>query len=165
MPTAPHSALTREELVEVYEIWQLLGPMATARAATLATREQLLQAVELVSLMRTEDTGQLWARYNCLFHGLLEDVGGGPRLTSILSEFRGMTEGIIRDAITAEDGLKHEANAEHEEILRAVLAGDAEAAADATFRHLNSRLRGMLTMRTVAPPVASPVRRIPAARG
>lgn len=164
MPSAPHSVLTRDELVEVYEIWQLLGPMATARAARLATREQLLQAVELVSLMRTEDTGPLWARYNCRFHGLLEDVGGGPRLTTILGEFRELTEGVIRDAIMAEDTLKQEANAEHEEILRAVLAGDAEAAADATFRHLNSRLRGMLTMRTVRGP-GDPVRRVPAAQG
>jgi DNA-binding GntR family transcriptional regulator len=161
MPTAPHSVLTRDELVEVYEIWQLLGPMATARAATLATREQLLQAVELVSLMRTADEGPVWARYNLRFHGLLENAGGGPRVTTILGEFREITEGIIRDAIMAEEGLRQEANAEHEEILRAVLAGDAEAAADATFRHLNSRLRGMLAMRTVT----SPVRQVPAARG
>jgi DNA-binding GntR family transcriptional regulator len=154
MPTAPHSVLTRDELVEVYEIWQLLGPMATARAAAVATREQLLEAVELVSLMRTEDAGPLWARYNHRFHGLLENAGGGPRLTTILGEFREITEGNIRDAIMAEAGLKYEANAEHEEILRAVIAGDAEAAADAAFRHINNRLRGMLSMRRCEPRAA-----------
>jgi GntR family transcriptional regulator, transcriptional repressor for pyruvate dehydrogenase complex len=147
MPTAPQSVLTRDELVEVYEIWQLLGPMATARAAVVLTREQLLEAVELVSLMRTEDVSSLWAQHNLRFHGLLEDAGGGPRLVSILSEFRELTEATIREAVMAQTELMQVANAEHEEILRAVIAGDPEAAADATFRHLNSRLHGMLAMR------------------
>jgi DNA-binding GntR family transcriptional regulator len=178
MPTAPHSVLTRDELVEIYEIWQLLGPMATARAATLATRDQILEAAELVSLMRSEDTGYLWARHNVRFHAILEDAGGGSRAASILGEFREVTEGCVRDSITAQASLMREANAEHEEILRAVIAGNPEAAADATFRHLNSRLRGMLVVRPVvplvpvvpAPPVSrerqlSPVRQVITARG
>jgi DNA-binding GntR family transcriptional regulator len=151
MPTAPHSVLTRDELVEIYEIWQLLGPMATARAAVVATRDQLLKAVELVSLMRTEGAGPQWTRYNLQFHSLLEDTGGGRRLTAILSELRDIASGSICEAVAAESGLIREANAEHEEILRAVLAADAEAAADAAFRHLNSRLRGMLAVRACSP--------------
>jgi DNA-binding GntR family transcriptional regulator len=147
MPTAPHSVLSREELVEVYEIWQLLGPMAVARAATIVSREQVLQAVELVSLMRAEGSSPAWAAHNIRFHGLLEDAGGGPRLATILGEFREITEVHIRDALSARAGLMQEANAEHEEILRAVIAGNAEAAAQATFHHLNSRLRGMLEIR------------------
>jgi DNA-binding GntR family transcriptional regulator len=151
MPTAPQSVLTRDELVEVYEIWQLLGPMATARAATSLNREQLLEAVELVSLMRTEDESSLWAQYNLRFHALLEDAGGGPRLVSILGEFRELTEVTIREAVTVQADLMRVANAEHEEILRAVIAGDPVAAADATFRHLNSRMHGLLAMRACLP--------------
>jgi DNA-binding GntR family transcriptional regulator len=150
MPTAPHSALTRDELVEIYEIWQLLGPMATARAATLASRERILEAVELVSLMRTESSSVLWARYNLRFHALLEDAGGSSRLAAILGEFREATEVSVRQSITVEAGLMREANAEHEEILRAVIMGDPEASADATFRHLNNQLHRMLAMRPVA---------------
>ncbi len=147
MPTAPHSVLTRDELVEIYEIWQLLGPMAVARAATVASREQILQAAELVSLMRTEDVGSTWAAHNMRFHRLLEDAGGGPRLATILGELREITEVHIRASITAQADLMRVADAEHEEILRAVIAGDAEAAADAAFRHLNGRLQGMLAIR------------------
>jgi DNA-binding GntR family transcriptional regulator len=35
------------------------------------------------------------------------------------------------------------ANAEHAEILRAVIAGDPEAAADAALRHLDGTLRAL----------------------
>jgi DNA-binding GntR family transcriptional regulator len=147
MPTAPHSVLSRDELVEIYEIWQLLGPMAVARAATIASREQILQAGRLVCVMRTENVGSAWAAHNNQFHGLLEDVGGGPRLAAILGDLREATEAHISASIIVQADLMRVADAEHEEILRAVIAGDAEAAADATFRHLNSRLHGMLAIR------------------
>ena len=147
MPTAPHSVLSRDELVEIYEIWQLLGPMAVARAATIASREQILQAAELVCIMRAENVGSAWAAQNNRFHRLLEDVGGGPRLATILGELREATEPHISASIRVQAELMRVADAEHEEILRAVIAGDAEAAADATFRHLNSRLHGMLAIR------------------
>jgi DNA-binding GntR family transcriptional regulator len=139
--------LSRDELVEIYEIWQLLGPMAVARAATIASRDQILQAAELVCLMRSEDASAAWAAHNNRFHGVLEDAGGGPRLATILGELRQVTEAHIRASITVQADLMRVANAEHEEILRAVIAGDAEAAADATFHHLNSRLYGMLAIR------------------
>jgi len=147
MPTAPHSVLSRDELVEIYEIWQLLGPMAVARAATIASREQVLKAVELACVMRTENVGSAWAAHNNRFHGVLEDAGGGPRLATILGELREATEPHISASIRVQAELMRVADAEHEEILRAVIAGDAEAAADATFRHLNSRLHGMLAIR------------------
>jgi DNA-binding GntR family transcriptional regulator len=165
MPTAPHSVLSRDELVEVYEIWQLLGPMATARAATTMTREQILEAARLVSLMRTEldhlaDGADLWAQYNAQFHELLEGAGGGPRLGAILGECREVTEAHVRHAITIRAETAREANAEHEEILRAVIAGDAERAADATFRHINRRLHSLRLMR-----LPSPVRLVRLHRG
>jgi DNA-binding GntR family transcriptional regulator len=142
--------LTRAELVEVYEIWKLLGPMAAARAAATATREQVLEAVELVALMRTEPVGPRWADYNMAFHGLIEDVGSGPRLAAILTELRELASGFVRESILASaDQRIDEANSEHEDILRAVMAGDAEAAADAALRHLDSSLRGLLTVREV----------------
>jgi DNA-binding GntR family transcriptional regulator len=153
MPTAPHSVLSRDELVEIYEIWQLLGPMAVARAATIASREEILRAAELVCAMRTENVGSAWAAHNNRFHALLEDVGGGPRLATILGELRAVTEPHIRATITMQTELMRVADAEHEEMLRAVIAGDAEAAADATFRHLNSRLHGMLAIRGLPRPL------------
>ena len=148
LPPGP-PPLTRAELVEIYEIWKLLGPMAAARAATTATREQVLKAVELVALMRDEPAGTRWADYNMAFHGLIEDAGSGPRLAAILTELRWLASGYIRESILAGADRLDEANAEHQDILRAVIAGDAEAAADASLRHLESSLLGLLTVREV----------------
>ncbi|HEX4831456.1 MAG TPA: FCD domain-containing protein [Trebonia sp.] len=161
MPTAPDPELTRAELVEAYEIWQLLGPLATARAVSLASREQLLEATRLVSMMRTEDCAVLWAQYNLRFHRLLEDAGSGPRVTTILGELHDLTERHVYQAIATQAGLAHVANDEHEEILRAVLAGDAEAAADATFRHISARLDGLLTLRAVTAAQCPPAGNVP----
>jgi DNA-binding GntR family transcriptional regulator len=149
MQSAGEQSLGRAELVEVYEIWKLLGPMASARAATLASRERILTAVDLVARMRTEPAGQQWAEYNFQFHGLIEDAGSGPRMAAILAELRGLTRGIVEGAIQANAGA-WDANADHEEILRAIIAGDAQAAADATLHHLDSSLRLILTMRPVS---------------
>ena len=148
----PRRALSRDELVELYEIWKLLGSMAAARAAMMASREQVLEAVELVARMRTEDVRERWADHNNRFHGLIEKAGSGPRLAGILDEFRTLTESYIRASILSHgEEASRDANAEHEEILRAVMSGDAEAAADATLRHLDSSLRWLLELRLVEP--------------
>jgi DNA-binding GntR family transcriptional regulator len=143
--------LSRAELVEVYEIWKLLGPMAVARTATLGSREWVFEAVDLVARMRTEDAEERWTDYNFRFHRLIEDAGSGPRMAAILSELRGLAKGHAEEAILAQTGRTSKANAEHEEILRAIIAGDAQAAADAMLRHLDSSLCKLLAMRPVSP--------------
>jgi GntR family transcriptional regulator, transcriptional repressor for pyruvate dehydrogenase complex len=142
--------LSRAELVEVYEIWKLLGPMAAARAAMLASQDRVLEAVDLVARMRTEDDGPRWAEYNFRFHRLIEDAGSGPRMAAILGELRGITQAHVEEAVLSGTDRTWNANAEHEEILRAVIAGDAQAAADATLRHLDSSLRKVLMVRSVS---------------
>jgi DNA-binding GntR family transcriptional regulator len=141
--------LSHDELVEVYEIWKLLGPMAAARAARLASREHVLEAVDLVARMRTENERPRWAEYNYQFHGLIEDMGSGPRMAAILGELRVLTKEIVEGAIRSHMDGSWDANADHEEILRAIMSGDAQAAADATLRHLDSSLGLLLTMRPV----------------
>ena len=149
--------MSRAELVEVYEIWKLLGPMAVARTATLGNREWVLEAVDLVARMRTEDAGPQWEEYNFQFHGLIEDMGSGPRMAAILSELRELVKGHAAEAVLAHADRASNANAEHEEILRAIIAGDAQGAADATLRHLDSSLRKLLTVRSVSVvPTAEP---------
>jgi len=151
MPSAGERTLSRAELVEVYEIWKLLGPMAIARTALLASRELVLEAVDLVARMRTEDSGPQWADYSFRFHRLIEDAGSGPRTTAILGELRGLARAHAEEAILAYSGRASHADAEHEEILRAIIAGDAQAAADAALRHLDSSLRALLMVRPVSP--------------
>ena len=157
MPSVRERTLSRAELVEVYEIWKLLGPMAVARTTLLASREWVLEGVDLVARMRVEDALPRWVKYNFQFHALIEDMGSGPRMAAILGELRGLVMAHTEDAILAYSDPPSNANEEHEEILRAIIAGDAQAAADATFRHLDSSLRRLLAVRQVSPvPTAGP---------
>lgn len=145
--------MSRAELVEIYEIWKLLGPMAVARTTLLAGREWVLEGVDLVARMRVEDALPRWVEYDFQFHALIEDMGSGPRMAAILGELRRLALEHTEDAILTYPGPASNANAEHEDILRAIIAGDAQAAADVTFRHLDSSLRRLLAMRQVLSPV------------
>jgi DNA-binding GntR family transcriptional regulator len=142
--------LSRSELVELYEIRKLLEPVATARAAKCASTESILDAVMLMARMRSEAESTQWAEYNLRFHGILEEAGSNPRLTDILRNLRELSALYVAHSILTEPDRVRQANAEHEEILRAVIDRDAEAAADAVLRHLDGTLRALLTVRQVS---------------
>ena len=144
--------LSRAELEDLYEIRKLLEPMATARAAKYADREAILKAVGLLAAMERETDGQRWADHNDGFHSVIEEAGCGPRLVAILKNLRDLSALYVTHSIVAEPERVRSARAEHEEILKAVIAHDPEAAADAMFRHLDGRLRTLLTVHQVGAP-------------
>jgi DNA-binding GntR family transcriptional regulator len=141
--------LGRAELTDVFEIRKLLEPVAVARAARCASREAILQAVVLLTAMDRETDRTRWAEHNDRFHSVLSEAGGSPRLAAILADLRDLTSLYVTHSITAEPDRVRRGIAEHEEILRAVLARDPEAAADATFRHLDGRLTALLEVHRV----------------
>jgi DNA-binding GntR family transcriptional regulator len=144
--------LSRAELEDLYEIRKLLEPVATARAAKYAPRESIVRAVELLAAMECETDGAQWSEYNSAFHGVIEEAGSSPRLVAILKNLRDLSALYVTHSIVAEPDRVLRGRAEHEEILRAVIAGDPEAAADAMYRHLDGRLRTLLTMHQVGEP-------------
>jgi DNA-binding GntR family transcriptional regulator len=147
--------LSRAELEDLYEIRKLLEPVATARAARHADRQSILKAVELLAAMECETDSQRWAQYNDSFHSVIEEAGSGPRLVAILNNLRDLSALYVTHSIVAEPGRMLNGRAEHEEILRAFIARDPEAAADAMFRHLDGRLRTLLTVHEVGDPCQS----------
>jgi DNA-binding GntR family transcriptional regulator len=142
--------LSRSELVELYEIRKLLEPVATARAAKCASAESILDAVEVMAKMRSEAESTKWAEYNLRFHAILEEAGSSPRLTDILRNLRELSALYVAHSLLTEPDRVRQANVEHEEILRAIIDRDAEAAADAVLRHLDGTLRALLTVRQVS---------------
>ncbi len=138
--------LSRAELEDLYEIRKLLEPVATARAARYAGRDSILRAVELLAAMECETDGQRWAEYNDSFHSVIEEAGSGPRLVAILKNLRDLSALYVAHSVIAEPDRALNGGAEHEEILKAVIARDPEAAADAMFRHLDGRMRTLLTL-------------------
>jgi DNA-binding GntR family transcriptional regulator len=144
--------LSRTELVELYEIRKLLEPVATARAAKCASADSILAAVELVANMNTEEAAPRWAELNLRFHSIIEEAGSSPRLAEILQNLRELSSLYVTHSILAEPQRRADANAEHEQILRAIIERDPEAAADAVLRHLDGTLITLLTVRQVAGP-------------
>lgn len=132
--------LSRSDLEDIYQIRILLEPVAAARAANDADTETVLRAAALVAAMESETDARRWAEFDAGFHRVIGGPGNPPRQAAILDNLRELSARYVTHSILAMPDRARESNAEHEEILRAVLAGDTDAAADATFRHLDGTL-------------------------
>ena len=148
--------LCRSELEDIYEIRAMLEPVATARAARSATRASLLPAIELLAAMESETDATQWAQYNSSFHTIIDQAGSSPRMATILRNLRELSALYITHALISVPGRAGHADAEHEEILRAVIARDPGAAADAAIRHLQGTLHALRTVRGIRAPCTDP---------
>jgi GntR family transcriptional regulator, transcriptional repressor for pyruvate dehydrogenase complex len=128
--------------LDIYEIRMMLEPVATARAAMSATGAGLRPAIQLLAAMETETDGTRWAEHNASFHDIIALAGNSPWLVAMLTNLRELSTRYITHSVLAVPDRAQRANAEHEEILRAVVAHDPGAAADAVLRHLDGTLRG-----------------------
>jgi DNA-binding GntR family transcriptional regulator len=144
--------LCRTELEDIYEIRMMLEPVATARAARSAARASLRPAIQLLVAMESEADGTRWAEHNASFHNVIDLAGNSPRLVAILKNLRELSTLYITHSILAVPGRAWQANAEHEEILRAVFAHDPVAAADAVLRHLDGTLGALRTIHELRAP-------------
>lgn len=143
--------LSRGELEEVYELRKILEPIAIARAAKDASQESLVEAVELVTAMHDVDDAAAWSEINTRFHTVLEEAGSSPRLASILRNLRELSALYVTHSLLSSPERIERGNAEHREILEAVIANDPEQAMLAVARHLNGTLRTLLQLREVDP--------------
>jgi DNA-binding GntR family transcriptional regulator len=132
--------MCRSDLEEIYQIRMLLEPLAAARAAAAASQDTVLRAAELLAAMESETQADRWAEYNSSFHRVIDESGNSVKLVVILENLRQLSARYIRHSLLAVPDRTRQARAEHEEILRAVVARDPTAAADAALRHLDSTL-------------------------
>lgn len=139
--------LSRSELVEVYELRKLLEPIAVARAAKEASEASLVEAVELVTAMQHVEGATVWAEINARFHSVIERASGSPCLATILRQLHALSSLYVTHSLLSAPDRITRGNAEHREILEAVIDGDAESAADAVLRHLDGTLRTLLEVR------------------
>ena len=138
----------------------MLEPMAAARAARLASPASLIRAGELLSVMQATADGAQWVEHNASFHKIIDEAGSSPRLVAILGNLRELSARYITHSVRTVPGRAGRANAEHAEILRAIIARDPEAAAHAAIRHLD----GTPSALTMHPVGASDARLNPASR-
>lgn len=139
--------LSRSELVEVYELRKLLEPIAVVRAAKEAPIASLVEAVELVTAMHHVEGAAVWSEINVRFHSVIEHAAGSPRLAAILRQLHALSSLYVTHSLLSEPERIRRGNAEHREILEAVIDQDTDAAADAVLRHLDGTLRTLLEVR------------------
>jgi len=129
--------LGRGELDDIYEIRMMLEPVAAARAARLASTDSLIRAAGLLAAMRSAADGAHWVELGASFHKIIDEAGSSPRLVAILGNLRELSARYITHSVHSVPGRADQANAEHAEILRAIIARDPAAAAEAALRHLH----------------------------
>jgi DNA-binding GntR family transcriptional regulator len=129
------SALTSEEIREIYEIRAILETSAIRRAAGGLTAEQLLHARDLLDQAEQAAAGAEWGALDVDFHEAVYALEDRPRLHEIIT---GLLRRVDRYWLSRGLMLKHrdQFDLEHRSLLEAMERRDGEAAAALLERHL-----------------------------
>jgi DNA-binding GntR family transcriptional regulator len=129
------SALTPEEIREIYDIRAILETAAVRRAASRLSAAQLAQAARILDAAEAATDGVSWGFCDVEFHQLIYALEGRPRLHELIS---GLLRRVDRYWLTHGLMLKHriQFEAEHRAILAAIIGRDADQAAALLEGHL-----------------------------
>lgn len=138
--------LSPAEFEEIYDFRMVLEPMAIRRAIGRLTPQLLEQLERLHHLMKDEVDPGRWVQFNRDFHMKIYEIGVSPRIAGIIRSLQDASVMYVGLALGA-PGLLQEANQGHGSILRALLADDPDAAAEATLSHLRSSMEAFNSIR------------------
>jgi DNA-binding GntR family transcriptional regulator len=126
--------VTKEDANDLYPIIGRIEGLAGRRAAELPPAERELLAAELkqvneklrqIAAARSIDGPEIF-ELDHTFHRLLVDIGSGPRLSALHRAIEPQTERYWRLYASSIINELHVSVEEHEEIIAALLAGDAD---------------------------------------
>lgn len=129
------SALSADEIREIYDIRVILETAAIRRAAPRLTEATLAEAARILDAAEAATDGATWGSLDVDFHQLIYDLGGRPRLQELIA---GLLRRVDRYWLTHGLMLTHrrEFEQEHRALLAALEARDAERAAGLLEQHL-----------------------------
>lgn len=155
------TVLSVAEAKDIYEMRASLEAIAVRRfveRASLEQHEALREALKEVEDAANLGTGAELAAKD-RFYEVLLDGAASPPLTQILSSLQGRVR-VLRATSLAVPGRQQEAAAEIRVVVEAIMAGDAEAAAEACIKHVRNAadtgIKRLLTMTDGSPIVAPP---------
>jgi DNA-binding FadR family transcriptional regulator len=128
---------TETELRDLVDYRVVVEGGVAAIAAERATPEQVEYLVRLADEMEAIEDYDAWGDRDTLFHLVLADASGSPRLVAQVGEIRAEVYRIAKLG-TVPHSTVELADREHREIVRAVTARQAEAARAAMTRHVES---------------------------
>lgn len=127
------------ELAEIYEIRGLLEPGATTWATKLASEEDLSSLDGILEEMRTSGPGARYLELNVALHARIYAIANRPRLAEMIESLRKTSSAYLHMTLDEPDPVyAAKIHAEHEAIVEAMRAGDAERAATVTREHLET---------------------------
>ncbi len=131
----------RNELREIYHLRRILETEAT-RCACGRTGAIVLESLEerfshLAQANRHRQRSQDMVKADQQFHDLIVATCGNHRIAQEIRRLNTLVQ-VIREIVGVARDAQHQAVVEHLAIVRAMLAGDANEAAEAMARHVNS---------------------------
>jgi len=126
---------TAADLLEYYEIREVLESLAVTHAIPELTPAVSRELTDLIDRMRRTSDARRWLRLNDEFHLRLYACAGRPHLTSLIDSLRDASTPYIY-MFVANRKPSDQANDEHQAILDACMRGDAKAAQRAIRDHL-----------------------------
>lgn len=134
------SALTPEEIAEIYEIRAIMETAAIRRAAPRLTQAELDEAARILAAAEQATDGASWGSHDVEFHQLVYALDDRPRMDELIN-------GLLRrvDRYWTLYGLmlrhRHTFDREHRGILEALQARDPGLAAARLEAHLAGAAR------------------------
>lgn len=141
-----------EELEEIYELRQILEPLAARKAAAHITEAQLAEAEQLWQRMQDHSDAARWAENNRHFHAVIVAASRSPNLTAILKSLQASSARYVQWSLTVTPERFVTANHDHRQLLDALLSRDGDRAAAIEGQHLDATVAVLRARHTQSVP-------------
>jgi DNA-binding GntR family transcriptional regulator len=135
------TAVTKEEVEEIVRIRQVLEPMAAREAVEGMTPQILVEARAILEEMAASDSWDVWVQGNRAFHRKIYEASSSQRLVSLVKSLQDTQVVFVSATLRKSPLLKETATRDHNEMIEALMAGDAERLVEVTVRHLTIPIR------------------------
>lgn len=146
MGSTTRSRATRSEIIDILVYREVLEVGAVRAAATSELSADMRDELWRAHMECSQATISDYRRLDSRFHLLLAEVTGSPRLVSEVASARMRVNELLNDIPLLAPNISH-STSQHEEVVSAILRGQADLAAMAMRDHLEGTaalLRGFL---------------------
>ena len=105
------------------------------------TTEILAEAGAILEEMAASDSWDVWVQGNRAFHRKIYEASPSPRLVSLIKNLQDTQVVFVSATLRKSPLLKETATTDHNEMIEALLAQDAERLVEVTTRHLTIPIR------------------------
>ncbi|WP_197037969.1 MULTISPECIES: GntR family transcriptional regulator [Actinomycetes] len=140
------SPFSENDVRDLFDVRESLEVLAARLAAERADEEGLARLSEQLEAARTATLKRdrpAIAAANAKFHQMIVDLSANPLLESLLRPLEARTQWLFHLTKDRDPGRQCH---EHEEILAAIAAHDADRAAESAFHHVHSGREASLAM-------------------